>query len=488
MALQRPVHNYYTVLGLTRDASDAEIKRAFHKQARQWHPDKCDAPDAAERFRLAHDAFETLSDPSHRQAHDAGLCLRPPAACRRPQPAAAPSCVPRARARMPAAAAGGTARGLAGLATTASAGAQGLSVSDLHTWCEECGVAWPGQATEREEICSAVAEAARSQLDRRVAARSWGQLLKEDLAVWLLTHGCLKDGLQGDLMSKELLIQMVIAHIREPSGSGQQPGLAASGGRTPATPQHLHIPRSRRAQAPEAATSRLPRQRPQPPSPDAAPIRSRARGRRSNASKPTMQDDFFGEDLLADFWAKTLPADISAGSSGTPEEASAKTATQPQVAGDRIPEEGRSKDGAKRKRPSSSSSSGSSSGSSGSSSEAQDVERPGPPVGAGGGTVTGDDVLQCAQNLRKGLEAYRQAGSCTIKDGETASRIFDKLEAFDAEGKIDIPLLRSTRLGVELNSAWWRHDAPGRLAQRASTLVTRWKERCRAVQAARAAR
>lgn len=48
-------------LGVARNAGDAEIRRAFLEQARIWHPDKCTAPDAAERFRVIRESFETLS-------------------------------------------------------------------------------------------------------------------------------------------------------------------------------------------------------------------------------------------------------------------------------------------------------------------------------------------------------------------------------------------------------------------------------------------
>jgi len=88
--------------------------------------------------------------------------------------------------------------------------------------------------------------------------------------------------------------------------------------------------------------------------------------------------------------------------------------------------------------------------------------------------------------LLKGLEAYRQAGG-RAQDAESTSRIFEQLEVLDSEGKIDIQLLRATRIGAELNGPWWRHEAPTSASQRAKSLVVRWKERCRAVQAAHAA-
>lgn len=43
--------DYYKVLGLTRDASETEVKKAFRALARQYHPDKNKADDAEEKFR-----------------------------------------------------------------------------------------------------------------------------------------------------------------------------------------------------------------------------------------------------------------------------------------------------------------------------------------------------------------------------------------------------------------------------------------------------
>jgi molecular chaperone DnaJ len=63
--------DYYSVLGVSREASPDEIKRAYRKLARQHHPDaNREDPDAAERFKEITRAYEVLSDPQKRQRYD----------------------------------------------------------------------------------------------------------------------------------------------------------------------------------------------------------------------------------------------------------------------------------------------------------------------------------------------------------------------------------------------------------------------------------
>lgn len=62
--------DYYEVLGVARDASTSDIKRAYRKLARRFHPDVSDEANAEERFKQINEAYEALKDPQRRQAYD----------------------------------------------------------------------------------------------------------------------------------------------------------------------------------------------------------------------------------------------------------------------------------------------------------------------------------------------------------------------------------------------------------------------------------
>lgn len=65
----------YSMLGVAQTASQDEIRSAFRKMARNWHPDVCKEPNAAEMFIRIKEASDILSDPHKRTRYDAGLVL-----------------------------------------------------------------------------------------------------------------------------------------------------------------------------------------------------------------------------------------------------------------------------------------------------------------------------------------------------------------------------------------------------------------------------
>jgi len=64
--------DYYEILGVGRDASADEVKKAYRKLAMKYHPDVSDAPDAAEKFKQIQEAYEVLHDPQKKSIYDRG--------------------------------------------------------------------------------------------------------------------------------------------------------------------------------------------------------------------------------------------------------------------------------------------------------------------------------------------------------------------------------------------------------------------------------
>jgi molecular chaperone DnaJ len=64
------VSEFYALLGVARDATEAEIKKAYRKLAMEYHPDRNPAPEAEARFKEITEAYEVLRDPQKRAAYD----------------------------------------------------------------------------------------------------------------------------------------------------------------------------------------------------------------------------------------------------------------------------------------------------------------------------------------------------------------------------------------------------------------------------------
>lgn len=391
----------YTHLGVPRYASEVEVKRAFHEQARLWHPDKCAAPGAAERFRKAREAFEILSSPRRRRVHDLSLGgllgsvdkVATPCASRRSASATVRPTTPRSRC---------IAELLEALAAGNRAGpgnTKGMGLPALRCLSAECGVVWPLGSLERAKLLVELERNARALLDERVKQGAWSELHSKDIIVWLNVQGAAlsEPFLQA---SKEQLVQLAKRYVAKgcnatDAGSRMTYGNQACGDR---------------------------------------PRMQRGRKRRRSAETPFGR--IYGPKRKDSKAQKLSPLKRYRRRAG-----GAPGSAQPE--GGRREEELHA--------------------------EASDTA-PNPAVAR-------------LQELRARLEAHRLVGN----GGDPAALpLLAEVLAADARGEVDRQALRLSKLGVELNGAWWKQcgGAAGCLATR---LVARWKARCKAPPAAAAA-
>lgn len=62
--------DFYTTLGVSKNATEAELKSAYRRLARQYHPDVNKTPEAEKKFKEISEAYQVLSDPNKRKTYD----------------------------------------------------------------------------------------------------------------------------------------------------------------------------------------------------------------------------------------------------------------------------------------------------------------------------------------------------------------------------------------------------------------------------------
>ena len=70
MSTSNKKRDYYDVLGVSRNASDEDIKKAFRKLALKYHPDKNKSSGANDKFKEINEAYQVLGDPNQKAAYD----------------------------------------------------------------------------------------------------------------------------------------------------------------------------------------------------------------------------------------------------------------------------------------------------------------------------------------------------------------------------------------------------------------------------------
>ncbi|CAE7518367.1 Dnajb9 [Symbiodinium natans] len=481
-------------------ATDSQIRRAFHmKAALQWHPDKCNAPDAADQFRKVKEAFQILSSKTTRREHDAKLDA---AQVHVPFPDARPV----RPVREP----------IATFRQLLSDSGKALAVTELKAWSARCGIPWPMGCFERAELLSKLQQEAEGELDRRVRRQDWPELHKADLVAWLEARGCsLKFALEDDAVDKKRLIQLVSGRLaREPC----HPCPTARPSSPPACSPHMFGSPTAASRAPSPSASFAP----SPSMPSAPSAATSCTVKPSTPTKRARKSK--GGFCWAAFWLGARP----------PAEAKAKPKAKPKAKAQTkkaaAPKNEPAKPAPKRKRCSSSerpsrsrsataataataaavqgtmatpkettqempqppvASSTSSSSSSSSSESSQSSETSGdsgslqvakappqPKRRPRREAASGDRAK--LEELRARLEALREAKM--EADYPKALPVLKELGTLDEQGRITWKLLQQSRLYSELNRVFWRQQVHGASFGLAGSLLAKWVRRREAAQ------
>lgn len=204
--------HHFKALGLPVGSTVEEVRSAFRKVARRWHPDKCQAPEAAERFRRAHEAFEDLVEKrtvacglskvgaTCPDADDSDSWEPPPPPKRKPAPVPEP---PEAEPAEPL-----PILDLAALLELVKCCNGDVSI-ELKPRFLQASLIWPWGCPQNE-LRPRLAEILRDELDKRVNAGEWARLEKGDLVWWLDARGCcLKYALEDESVGKKVFVGLV---------------------------------------------------------------------------------------------------------------------------------------------------------------------------------------------------------------------------------------------------------------------------------------
>lgn len=503
------VSDYYGLLGVSPTASEKEIRHAFREKARFCHPDKCAAPDAAERFRLVRKAFEILSDSASRSSYDVKFA----ATIRQSR---GPTGNVSKHGSMPTAL-----LSLSEFLLVVESPGRTFTTHDLRQMCIARSIVWPTHCKE-SEMRTAIAKATRDELEQRVKCRSWTRLPKSDLVWWLQTHDpSLRYALECDSVAKTQLVSLACSVLdkrvqgsntsakaavtttpkAEPSSKGQKRSPAEAFHTNSSVSSGFHQPKH-----PQQTTLKH-----KGPKAKQVPQRGMRRVNTDSvkhvAVVPSVDSEMHGSGEGMVPWLLRMRRHGKKGA--LPSETidpvkrnvffdCASSARPPVVVQSNDFEGSADKLGkthclkAQKQRSSSSSSRSSSSscGTSTSSSSSSTKSSFGVRLGKQALNITelstvcprrsnrlirrgpNVEVRNRVEELRQILEIHRKEDAGV--NAGLVMPILSELQQLDAENKLDERLVRITRICHELNRAWWRREAHGSVAYKANMLVVKW--------------